>query len=142
MHFTKQSLRRPAVFVGITIVLGSVIGLVLADGTLVSLEYLPTDLIQQARELHGSRLAAEGLPDIVVQRFRTGELIIEDLRAELSEDDAQTLEFAEEVLSALMQAAADAAQQARSRSQIGIVVCFAALILGAILTARGLRRGA
>ena len=128
-------------WVGITIVLGSVIALVLAVGTIVSLGYVPASLIQQARELHGSMLAADGLPDVVVQQVRTGELIPEELRTELSEDDAEALEFAEKVLSGLMQAATAAAEKSRSKSQIGIGVSLAAMILGAILTARGFRQG-
>ncbi len=141
-HVTSRSLRRPLVLVGITIVLSSTIGLVLAVGTIVSLGYVPTSLIQQARQMHGSKLAADGLSEEVVQLVRTGELIPEELRVELSEDDLEVLRFTEQVLSALMQAATDAAKQSKSKSQIGIAVCLAALILGAIITARGFRQGA
>jgi len=129
------------VLAGITIVLISMIGLVLAVGTILSLGYVPTSLIERFREQYGSVLAAEGLPDVVVQLFRTGELLPEELVAELSEDDAEALAFANEVLSSIMQAATDAAEFSRSKSRIGVGVCLATMILGAILIARGYRQG-
>ena len=141
MPVTTRSPRRPLVLVGITIVVGSVIGLVLAVGTILSLGYVPTSLIEQVREQHGFMLAADGLPDEVVRLVRTGELIPEALVAELSKDHAEALELTKKVLSSLMRAAADAVEISRSRSWIGVGVSLAAMILGAILTTLGLRQG-
>ncbi len=141
MSAQQRPLRRPLVLVGITIVLSSVIALVLAVGTILSLGYVPTSLIQQVRELHGFKVAADGLPDEVVQLVRTGELIPEELVAELSEDDAEALALTKKVLSSLMQAAIDAVEISRGKSQIGVGVSLAAMILGAFLTARGFRQG-
>ena len=132
--------KNPLALIGLGLLLCSLVGLVLAIGNLVSLQYTPDKLVQRLQEQYASILAQAGVSPEIVQRIRSGDLIPETLRSEFSKEQAQALKVFEDHLPVLIKAVSQATEKSRRKSQIAIGVCIVLMMVGAILTARGFRQ--
>jgi len=131
---------RPAIFrrvAGVTLTLGSVIGLVLAIGNLLSLEHTPLKLLAQFRDMHATWLAETGLPPEVIDQFKQGQAIGETQRTALSTDHLRTVDLLEQMMMTTAAAIEVAAAQSRRRSFVAIGICAVALPIGILCIARG-----
>ena len=132
--------KNPLALIGLGLVFCSLVGLVLAIGNLVSLQYTPDKLVQRLHEQYASILAQADVPTEIVHRIHSGDLIPEALRSKLSKDQAQALKVVEDHLPGLIKAVSQAMEKSRRKSQIAIGVCIVLMMVGAILTARGFRQ--
>lgn len=132
--------KNPLAWIGLGFVFVSLAGLVLAIGNLVSLQYIPLNLVQQLREQDASILTSVGVPPEIVQRIQSGELISDAERSKLSKDQTRVLKIIEDQLPVMINALSQAAETSRNKSKIGIGVCIILLIVGAVLTAIAFRQ--
>jgi hypothetical protein len=132
--------KNPLALIGVGLVFCSLVGLVLAIGNLVSLQYTPDKLVQRLHEQYASILAQADVPTDIVQRIHRGDLIPETLRSELSKEQAQAIKVVEDHLPVLIKAVSQATEKSRRKSHIAIGVCIVLMMVGAILTARGFRQ--
>ena len=123
---------------GMALLVGSLIGLTLAIGNLLSLQHTPMKLLAQLREQHAARLAEAGLPPELVVQVKEGKLISESQRPQLSKDQLRSVELFEDLLRNLAAAIESAAEQSRQKSQFGIVLFVVVLLLGLLISAKGI----
>lgn len=132
--------KNPLAWIGPGLVFISLAGLVLAIGNLVSLQYIPLNLVQQLREQDASILTSVGVPPEIVQRIKSGELISDAERSKLSKEQTRVLKIIEDQLPVMINALSQAAEISRNKSKIGIGVCIILIIVGAVLIAIAFRQ--
>ena len=132
--------KNPLALIGVGLVFCSLVGLVLAIGNLVSLQYTPDKLVQRLHEQYASILAQADVPTEIVNRIHSGDLIPEALRSKLSKEQAQELKVVEDHLPRLITAVSQATEISRRKSQIAIGVFIVLMMLGSILAVRGFRQ--
>jgi hypothetical protein len=132
--------KNPLALIGLGFVFCSLVGLVLAIGNLVSLQYTPDKLVQSLREQYASMLAHADVPPEIVHRIHSGDLISEALRSKLSKHQARELKLVEDHLPKLIAAVSQATEISRRKSQIAILVFIVPMMLGVILTVKGFRQ--
>ena len=132
--------KNPLALIGLGLVFCSLVGLVLAIGNLVSLQFTPDKLVQRLHEQYASILAQADVPTEIVNRIHSGDLIPEALRSKLSKDQAQELKLVEDHLPRLITAVSQATEISRRKPQIAIGVFIVPMIVGVLLTVKGFRQ--
>ena len=132
--------KNPPALIGLALVFGSFVGLVLAIGNLVSLQYTPRKLVERLSEQYALTLTEAGVSPDIVHRVQSGDVISEAVRSKLSREQVQALKLVENALPALINAVSQATEVSRQKSHTGIGVCAILMVVGAVLAARAFRK--
>jgi hypothetical protein len=133
-------LKRPRFLLGLGIAILSICGIVLAAGTLISLQQTPDKLLNAFRKQHGQILSKAGVPTDLIESFVTGETFPTNVIADLTEEQRRVVSMAQEALPAMATAVRQAAAESRTKSRWGIAISSVLLLFSIVLLGSESRR--